>query len=400
MANPNIGLLIYKFKRNKISSKERGVLDAWVAESEKNKLFFEQALDSDELLQQYSERRRIIGLSDKKDVWHRMLAAGVVSKPKLYWLSGWRKYSVAATLLVGLTVVCYVLLNQPEKKTDVVKAPVVSSIVPGQAKAILTLSDGRKVALDSAIASTITEGNVTVQNKNGQLSYTSTSGSHKENVYNTLSTTVGQIYSTVLSDGSKIYLNSLSSIRYPVVFGANERNVEITGEAYFEVTHDRSRPFKVLMNGLQIEVTGTSFNIQAYGDEAAIKTTLLRGGVKVTSYAPTAANQQTTFLKPGQQAQFKRDGALTVSDKANIEEVLGWKNNMFVFHDTRIDVLMRQLKRWYNVDAQYGTDVTDLAFTGQMSKYINITDALEILELSGEAHYTLQNGKILITRIR
>src|SRR5688572_896235 len=132
MANPNIGLLIYKFKCNTLSAKEGKVLEAWVAESSANKLFFDQALDNDELLQQYIEKRRIIGLSDKKYVWKRMLAEGIVSKPKIFWLSGWRKYSIAATLLIGLTLVWYIVFRPAAPSVaDIVKNDTITNIVPG-----------------------------------------------------------------------------------------------------------------------------------------------------------------------------------------------------------------------------------------------------------------------------
>jgi transmembrane sensor len=382
--NQQIGVLIHKFMTEEISVSEKAILDRWIAESEENRLFFEEASQSHRVLESLRERHQVVTDTDQQRAWQRMLDGGMVPGIAKVVKPRFARYVVAAAVFVGVALMAYLFFF----KSTPVPAPAPVAIHPGKPGAVLTLSDGRQVVLDSAANAVLaTQNGVAIKNQNGQLVYIS-SAAGSELVFNTLSTSRGQTYSTVLSDGSKIWLNAASSIRYPVAFTGRERSVEITGEAYFEVAHNKAMPFKVRVNGAQIEVTGTTFNVQAYADEPAIKTSLVTGSV-------TMAGAQ---LKPGQQAVLSPGAAVKVYDHVDLESITAWKNNLFIYNNTNITVLMRQLARWYNVQTSYQGNLKALTFSGQLSRYSDIGEALEILNLSGEAVFTLRGDTIVVSK--
>jgi len=195
----------------------------------------------------------------------------------------------------------------------------------------------------------------------------------------------------VLSDGSKVWINSASSLRYPTAFTGNERKVELTGEAYFEVAHNPAKPFRVASRNQTVEVLGTHFNINAYDDEPAIKTTLLEGKVKVT-----AANNEVRFLQPGQQSALST-GAFTVS-AVETDEAVAWKNGQFMFENDNIQYIMRTLSRWYDVDVEYSGAIPDDTFGGGTSRFKNVSEVLNVLQLTGKVHFKIEGRKIIVSK--
>ena len=269
----------------------------------------------------------------------------------------------------------------------------VPDIAPGGNKAILTLADGTQVILDSATNGAITkQGNVTViKLDDGQLAYNASSTSSSALTYNTVTTPRGGQYQLVLSDGTKVWLNAASSLRFPTAFVGSERKVEMTGEGYFEVAHNDKKPFLVRAGGMDVEVLGTHFNINAYEDEGAVKTTLLEGKVRAS-----AANGQAVVLKPGEQARlFDGDAQLSKRNNADLDEVIAWKNQMFVFNSAPLASVMRQIERWYDVEVEYQGHIPQDRFIGTITRNTNLSEVLKVLEYSN-VRFKVEGKKITV----
>ena len=318
----------------------------------------------------------------------------------------WQIPSIAAAvILILLLIGTYFMLSSKSSKQEIVKtAPtetkLKNDIAPGGNKAVLTLADGSTIVLDSASNGTISQqGNIKVKKLgNGLLVYTINSKQVTENdeaFFNTISTPRGGQYQVTLADGTKVWLNAASSIRFPVVFTGTERKVEITGEAYFEVAKNKNMPFKVKATSSEIEVLGTHFNVNAYNDEAFIKTTLLEGMVKV-SVPDLASNQSSKFLQPGQQAEINKEGKINVLDNADTEEAVAWKNGRFQFKSTDLKTILRQISRWYDADFEYKGNV-NLHFTGQLTRNGNVSKVFEELALTGELHFKIDGKRIIVS---
>lgn len=264
------------------------------------------------------------------------------------------------------------------------------NIRPGGNKAILTLHDGSKIVLNDAREGTLAQqGNTKiVKLANGQLAYNQTNTLPAKVLYNTMTTPRGGQYKLILPDGTQVWLNSASSITYPTAFVGNERNVSISGEAYFEVAKDKSKPFHVKSGNQTVDVLGTHFNIMAYADEDAIKTTLLEGSVRVVE------NNITSMLKPGQQAIVDKQGGIKIT-AASIDEALAWKNGYFKFNRVDIRFIMRQVARWYDVDIVYQGRFPKDEFVGKIGRGENISQVLRILELD-DVHFKIEDKKIIV----
>jgi ferric-dicitrate binding protein FerR (iron transport regulator) len=278
-----------------------------------------------------------------------------------------------------------------------------NDLTPGGNKAVLTLANGAQIILDSATNGALTQqGNTKIiKLDNGQLSYNSVNGSSSspktgEILYNTVSTPRGGQYQVVLADGSKVWLNAASSLRFPTSFTGNAREVTLTGEGYFEVTHDDAKPFKVLANGVEIKVLGTHFNINAYKDEPTIKTTLLEGSVKVGIGAASKT------IRPGEQAQIEsHDNSLNpkiMVQPVDVDATVAWKNGRFIFHGNNILSVMRQLARWYDVEVSYEGNVTDEEFVGVInrSRYENISEILDMLEKTRTVSFAISGHHVTV----
>lgn len=274
---------------------------------------------------------------------------------------------------------------------NIVKTEDKQTIMPGSDKAMLTLSDGTVIVLDSTSNGTLAlQGNSKVIKLNDQVVYNNRqAGTAIATTYNTLSTPRGGQYMLTLEDGTKVWLNAASSIKYPSAFGAGERTVELTGEAYFEVAKDMGRPFAVKVNGMAVNVLGTHFNVMAYENEEATAITLLEGAVNVTK------DKDKVSLRPGQQALLKTGAALKVINNVNLEETVAWKNGYFQLDHTRLAVLMRQVERWYNVDVVYEGKTPNRQFGGKISRKSDIRDIIKILEVS-KVYSRTEGDKIII----
>jgi transmembrane sensor len=304
---------------------------------------------------------------------------------------------IAAAAIIGVIILgIYFTLNGNGKET-ILRAqkikPYQNNVLPGSDKAVLTLADGSTIALGNTHTGILTrQGGTKVVNLNGTLAYSSTSSAvPKEVLYNTVSIPLGGQYQVALPDGSHVWLNAASSLHFPTAFVGKDRRVEITGEAYFEVAKDKIKPFIVSVNGAEIQVLGTHFNVMAYTDETTIKTTLLEGAVKFSKGATS------NTLLPGQQSQLTTTGQIKVIDGVNVDEVVAWKDGFFRFEGTDIGTITRQLSRWYGIEVVYKQKLDDL-FYAEIPRNTNLADALKVLELTGKVHFKIDGRKIIVMR--
>jgi ferric-dicitrate binding protein FerR (iron transport regulator) len=300
--------------------------------------------------------------------------------------------AAAAVILLLLSGLWFFTNNRQHEKPAIAQTQKIEDIAPGGNKAILMLADGTKLVLDSASNGAITkQGNVTViKMDDGQLSYNaSTSTSASILTYNTITTPRGGQYQVVLSDGTKVWLNAASSLRFPTAFVGNDRRVELRGEGYFEVAHNAKKPFYVGVGEMNVQVLGTHFNINSYTDEDAIKTTLLEGSVKVTK----GVNSVT--IKAGEQVVVNEtDNHLAIKEAVNLNDVIAWKNGFFSFRHSYIKEIVKQLSRWYNIEVYYKGDIKNQEFTGKIDRTLSLNQVLKILEKTG-VRFQLEEGRKL-----
>jgi len=271
-----------------------------------------------------------------------------------------------------------------------------NDIEPGSNKAILTLANGKKIILNNAANGFLAQqGGTQIINTAGQLIYNAVQpASGVDTAYNTITTPRGGQYVVILPDSSKVYLDAASSLHFPAAFAGKLRTVMLTGEAYFEVAHNKEKPFHVITKGQIVEVLGTHFNINAYDDEKAIKTTLLQGSVRVSAGADIA------LLTPGEQSQLgglaNNDKSISIVKNANTEEAVAWKNGLFQFENADLKTIMRQFARWYNVDVEYNGAINERLFSGEIHRNLTLQQALELLNYAN-VNFNISGRKIIIT---
>ncbi|MFX1703880.1 FecR domain-containing protein [Chitinophaga sp. CC14] len=298
------------------------------------------------------------------------------------------KVSVAAAVLALFVVTGIKLRKAGNKETAGNALLAGKTIVPGSDKAVLTLANGREVVLDSAGGRSMQQGNSTIHLHNGQVVYTNSSARGNE-AYNVLTTPPGGQYQLILPDGTKVWLNAASSLRFPAGFSGNQRKVELKGEAYFEVAENAKMPFVVQAGNKVVQVLGTHFNLMAYPEEPSTNVTLLEGAVKVLHQT------DTVLLKPGQQAKLSDNRRIELVKHADMEKIIAWKNGYFSLNGEGTAVVMRQLARWYNTEIEYAGQVPDLKFEGSIKRSYELEDVLNILAASG-IHFRVEGRKIIV----
>lgn len=297
-----------------------------------------------------------------------------------------KRFFAAAAMLVVLFGIGWMLKVSVNKKEKSHILVVKNDVLPGHAGAVLTLGDGSKVVLDSAGNALVArQGTSRIRNVNGHLIY-STGEATTKVVYNILSTPKARQYQLTLPDGTKVWLNAESSIRYPVAFAGNERKVEITGEAYFEVVHNASQPFRVFAGKTEIEDIGTHFNVNAYGDEPLLKTTLLEGAIRVNGQ----------LLKPGQQAQLSGDQGIKIVELPDAGSVVAWKDGVINFSAADVATLLRQIERWYNVQVRIEGQLPDIYLTGTIPNSMKLSSVMKVLELN-KIKCSLQGNELIVS---
>jgi ferric-dicitrate binding protein FerR (iron transport regulator) len=314
-----------------------------------------------------------------------------------------KKWLVAASLSLLLVTAAYFWYSQPSSVSiSASTQPVETNIdlPPGGNKAVLTLSNGKAIILDSVENGALAQqgGTKVVKLQSGQLVYKNQNlADRTQNIsFNTLAVPRGGQYKLTLPDGSKVWLNAASSLKFPTAFTGKKRQVELTGEAYFEISPDTKRPFSVIIpagisgtNQMVIEVLGTYFNVNAYKDEPAVRTTLLEGSVRV------AQGSLSRLLQPGQQAQTTKGTNDINIIRPNLDEVIAWKNGIFRFDNEDLPTIMRKISRWYDIEVDFQENVPESRFSGMISRNTNLSQVLQVLEING-VHFKIEGKKISV----
>ena len=374
--------VLHRYRKGECTPEEKQLVEQW----------YDQLLETGEWKWGEGEKQQM-------EKWMEARLLKQINLPRarpVNWRQGIRWWPAAA-LLVMLAAGAYFWLRPPASQSP---APMAAQkdLPPGGNKAILTLSNGARIILDSAhIGQLASQGNSTVEKADsGMLVYNQSGNGASVIQYNTLRTPRGGQYKLALPDGSVAWLNAASSIRFPASFPRHERVVEITGEAYFEVARNANSPFSIRIlssNGTPkgtIQVLGTHFNINAYEDEPFISTTLLEGSVEISHL------QRKVLLKPGEQAQLNTAGNISVA-AVDTDEAVAWKNGEFLFNNANMADIMRQLSRWYNVEVSY-KDSLNVLVNGSISRDVNIFQVLHILEQTGEVHFKINGNRIEVSR--
>lgn len=312
----------------------------------------------------------------------------------------WRNIAAASIFVACLGGSYYYFNKTPQSIPVAQLSP--QDLTPGGDHATLTLSDGSQIMLDNASNGMLAkQGEIVIHKVESGLVAYSGKDLFAQNQFNTITAPIGGKYSVVLPDGSRAWLNAESSLKFPTAFAQNERKVTITGEIYFEIMPDKQKPFLVDVRGVQlIKVLGTHFNVNAYGDEIAVTTTLLEGSVMIS---PANTNDKTVRLKPGDQASLSGKGTIQVEEDVNTEKVIAWKNGFFQFEKASIKTVMKQLSRWYNVDVAYEGVSSDQTFSGKINRSVNASEVLEILKFTGvnfrieQSPSSSKKGRIVVT---
>lgn len=307
----------------------------------------------------------------------------------------WFRVSAAAILLGILSGSVYLFTTTNKAQTvaaEKPQPPLLNDALPGGNKAVLTLAGGTQIVLDSAENGRLArQGNMAILKlQDGVLAYNTEGSNTTETGYNSIATPRGGQYRVVLPDGSKVWLNAATSLRYPVAFTGRERTVELNGEGYFEIEKNAAQPFKVKVDGMEVEVTGTHFNVMAYSEETTVQTTLLEGAVKIHS------NARSTALHPGEQAKVTSAGFIEIIQDADTGQAVAWKNGLFKLSGADLPTILRQMERWYDVQVVYRGNRPQGRFTGTISRNMNLSNVLKGVSASSGLHITMEGKNIIV----
>jgi len=375
--------IITKFKNGEATTAEIREIDLWY-ENQASNSGYTDTMSSDE---RFEAKQKILQRINTSIHQESKTVIKINSYKKL------KTFAFAASLLFAIGVGLYFKLG--EQSTDKKRMVAVNDIAPGNNKATLTLANGNKISLTN-----LSNGEIASQSgirisktDNGQLVYESVANAEASGKaeFNTIEVPAGGQWQVILPDRSRVWLNAMSTITYPLHFTGNERNVKISGEAYFEVAHNAKMPFKVQSKQQTVEVLGTHFNITAYADEQLIKTTLMEGSVKVYE------GKCSKLLVPGEQAQVSA-GMITVTKDIDVEDVLAWKNGYFKF-DENLESIMSKVARWYNVEIVYEFKPDPgIVYAGKVSRVKNISSLLKIIEFDGDVHFKIDGRRVIVMK--
>ncbi len=394
----NIGQLIVSHLRGELTVDGQEKLNAWRKRSQENERLFSKLTDEAFLLEELPG----YGARDREAAREKIMT-GVREAGRRHVSFIYKRYMRYAAVVVLAAAAGWGLFRF-DKAGDQPAGSASVELLPGGNRAILTLDGGREIDLDKAHTGEIARQDQTVilKSEEGYIAYDLSSAkdiSSGQAKFNTISTPKGGQYRLRLPDGSRVWLNAQSSLRFPTWFGGKERQVELTGEAYFEVTHTEKVPFRVVSGKQTVEVLGTEFNVSGYSDEGDITTTLLTGKVKIdysTGEAKAPGSKNVT-LSPGQKASVKKLTEEIEVSEADIEESIAWKNGRFRFENAELSTIMRQIARWYDVEVEYRGDVEHIRFKAGISRDVPASKIFRILETSG-INIKTEGKKIIISK--
>lgn len=370
MHKPDIKDLLDRYKSGNCTEEERSLVESWYLNWDTSSF----DLSDQEFLEDLAMiKKELPGNRKLTGIFYRIAAAAVI--------------------LLTMAAAFYFFNNPTLSDKDKAKLANSGKILPGSNKATLTLADGSTVVLDDTTQlDGINQFGVKVsKSAEGKLVYLSDKSAKAADAYNTVTTPKGGQYEITLPDGTKVWLNAASKLRFPVSFSATERNVELTGEAYFEVYKDKKKPFIVKAEQQEITVLGTHFNVNAYGDEAFTKTTLLEGSVMVSK------GSSQTLLVPGQQAISNTGSSIiNVRKDVDLNESIAWKNGLFMFEQEDIFSIMNNISRWYDIAIEYRGDLKGKKYSGYISKFEDVTEVLKTMQLTGTIQFKVEGRRIIV----
>lgn len=392
LSKERVFYLLEAYISKRSTTAEENELMAWILEAG------EDAELKDFVWDIWNEQHPVKQLSDAdwNTIYTRVMKTSGDALPpaKVTRMRKWRFVAAAAAVLIVLFTGYYFYFSSTKQLAVTAISPLHKDITPPSAsKAVLTLADGTSIEVDGTADGTIAlQGNVSIiKRSNGEIAYTGKAA--KAVGYNTFRVPRGsKPLGLTLSDGTQVWLNVGSSLTYPTAFSDKERRVTITGEAYFEVAHNAAMPFRVQHGDVTVSVLGTHFNVNTYEDETSERITLLEGSIRVNK------KNVSKLLVPGQQASigYDKTNDIKVSDKVNIEEVMAWRDGKFRFSESMdIGTIMRQISRWYNVEVAY-KGVVNQRFLGSISKDVNVSQVLKILEATGGVKFNMEGNKIVV----
>ncbi|APU96001.1 FecR family protein [Sphingobacterium siyangense] len=376
----HIKLLFERYLNNHASREETAELFQYFQDTN-NKEALEQMIEN-----QLESR-------DKEELIDKMILDRVFGKidldtePQNIKSPTWYKTTGVAAAIILIISISYLFLNRSTYNDHTA-----TIIEPGRDKATLVLSSGKTIVLEDVANGKLTEelGTTIEKTEKGGINYKIEGNTDVRIAMNLLNVPKGGQFQITLSDGTKVWLNSNSSLKYPSAFSTSERRVELTGEAYFEVSKNKQKPFIVETSLQKVEVLGTKFNINAYDDESSTQTSLAEGSVRVS------CKNNTTLLKPGQQSTLTDQNIAVRS--INLDQVLDWKNGDFNFSNNNLKEIMRKISRWYNIEVIFEGPISQETYVAQISRKKRLNDVLRALQLSGSIKYSIRNNKLYISQ--
>ena len=380
-----IARIIQKSLKGKLSESEEKLLSDWRKVSEENEHAFQRMISEDF----YTVGMEKLETYDYRVAYGRFLQKKYQRRRKRRFLISMARVAAVALPFV-MAVVLYVGLNREEEQT--LRPSLASNILPGTSKAVLTLANGQMIPLgkETTDSTIITDGTQISASGSG-ITYAD-GGESEAVVYNKLDIPRGGEFCLTLSDGTRVWLNSETSIQYPVVFGTKERRVFIQGEAYFEVAKDAKKPFTVQFMSSSVTVLGTSFNIRAYPEEKQSQTTLAEGSVRI--YSPGSS----MLLKPGEQAEVKALSGEMVKKEVEVKNFTSWKDGRFVFEQQPLEDIMRTLERWYDIRVIFRDEgAKRISLSGNLKRYGDFSQVMNMLQMTGDVRFELHGNDVYIT---
>jgi transmembrane sensor len=385
-----IAFLVASYIRGTISEKDHDELDAWINESDQNMKLFEDLTDEKNLEANLAWMDQV----NSGAAYNQLQQSGAFNKRKSRAFRVW----IAAAfiiLLIGLFFILRFTIDnkQPEESS----ASSVKDLNPGGNKATLTFSDGSVIDLSSIDRGLLKkeQGAEVSKKTDGQLVYASDHSGNEVERMDILSTPFGGQYQVTLSDGTKVWLNAASTLKYPARFGSKDRTVSIEGEAYFEVAKNPQHPFHVILpDSSTVSVLGTHFDVMSYNNENSKNITLLEGSVKVQS---GIGSRESVVIKPGQQAIVTKNSELRTQNPVDTDEVIGWKNGLFVFRDAPIESIMRQIERWYDAKVEY-KDQVNLHLNATIERNVPVSKLLHIFQETRQVKFEIEGKKIIVMK--
>lgn len=382
--------LLECYLNNHLTVKEKARF-LFLLRQDANRTFAADLIES--ILNQRPDPDRLPPEIDKQQIFETILEQAQVREASVsrQW-RGWMPYAAAVVILICAGALFWI---NKQSVPGAANRPQMTALTPADddSKVFLTLADGSRHALDKGQNKVLQteKGLIIEQSPDGGIAYRNEKipGNPDTTRYNTVTTLRGGQYHITLPDGTRVWLNAVSSLKFPVSFSETTRTVTLSGEGYFEVAKDTSRPFIVKVNDMQVNVLGTHFNIMAYKEENTVETTLIEGSVQLSSEGERA------ILNPGQQGSLSQQGKFSIS-RPDLRTVMAWKNGEFRFVDENVETIMRQIARWYDLSVDYKGDLSGIRLSGALSKKEDVSHLLEILETTGRVRFNTNGDSVIV----